>query len=329
MTLVAPATEAGSTQAIVGRLAPSPTGLLHLGHARTFLIAWWHTRSRAGRVQLRIEDIDGPRVHARFSDAAKRDLEWLGLDWDGTPSLQSRHSERFESALALLLERGDAYACVCRRSDLAAAQTAPHAGEREPRYPGTCKGRFSSMSAAERESGRPAGARLAVPSGPVTIDDDLRGPYSADVQAEVGDFLIARRDGAPAYQLAVVVDDAAEGVTEVVRGDDLLPSAVRQWHLQRALGLPHPRWVHLPLVTDEHGRRLAKHADDLSLQELRERGADPRRVVRWVARSAGVSCDDLATASELTPAFRLERVPQTQVRTSPELVAALLANPRI
>ncbi|HEY3498834.1 MAG TPA: tRNA glutamyl-Q(34) synthetase GluQRS [Polyangiaceae bacterium] len=316
----------GSTSAVTGRLAPSPTGLLHLGHARTFLIAWWHARSRGGRIGLRIEDLDGPRVQARFADAARRDLEWLGLDWDGAPSLQSAHPERFESAVSRLLSQGDAYPCICSRSDLASAHTAPHAGDREPRYPGTCKGRFASVADAERTSGRSAGVRLAVPAGTVTIEDDVSGVYTADVQAEVGDFLIGRRSGAPAYQLAVVVDDAAEGVTEVVRGDDLLASAVRQWHVQRALGLSHPRWAHVPLVTNEHGRRLAKHANDLALAELRERGVDPRAVVRWAAGSCGLASEGLVTARELTPAFRLERVPRTPVRVNTELGAALLPN---
>jgi len=311
-----------------GRLAPSPTGLLHLGHARTFLIAWWHTRSRGGRMLLRIEDLDGQRAQARFSDAALCDLEWLGLDWDGAPSVQSSHPERFDSALTRLLEQGDAYACVCRRGDLATAQGAPHAGDSEPRYPGTCRHRFANVRDAGHASGRPAGVRLVVPPGPVTIEDELQGSLTADVEAEVGDFLIARRGGAPAYQLAVVVDDAAEGVTEVVRGEDLLPSAVRQWHVQRALGLPHPRWVHVPLVTDASGRRLAKHANDLSLAELRERGADPRAIVRWVAESAGLPSTELATARELTTAFRLDRVPLSVTRVDAAVIARILPGKR-
>jgi glutamyl-tRNA synthetase len=311
---------------VTGRLAPSPTGLLHLGHARTFLIAWWHTRSRGGRVLLRSEDLDGQRVSQRFADAALRDLEWLGLDWDGAPSVQSQHPERFDAAIQTLLERGAAYACVCRRGDLATAQTAPHAGDREPRYPGTCRQRFASLREAERQSGRPAGVRLVVPEGPVTLDDDLAGAITLDVQAEVGDFLIARRGGAPAYQLAVVVDDAAEGVTEVVRGADLLPSAVRQWHVQRALGLPHPRWAHVPLVTDAHGRRLAKHADDLALAELRERGADPRAIVRYVAENSGMEARGLATPAELTPLFRLEGVPSRELAVDATAIAKILGS---
>lgn len=308
----------------VGRLAPSPTGLLHLGHARTFLIAYWHTRARGGRLFLRIEDLDGPRASRAFADAALRDLAWLGIEWDGVPSVQSDHLERFESAVTRLLEQGRAYACVCTRGDLATAATAPHAGASEPRYPGTCRGRFHSREEAERATGRAAGVRLLVPPGPVVIGDDLAGARSFDVAAEVGDFLVARRGGGASYQLAVAVDDAAEGVTEVVRGDDLLPSAARQWHVQRALGLPHPRWAHVPLVLDEAGGRLAKRSDALSLSALRERGCDPCSVVAWAAQSAGLPGIDGATAAELAPHFRLDLVPRGPVTVTFDLVERLV-----
>lgn len=310
----------------VGRLAPSPTGLLHLGHARTFLIAWWYTRSRGGDVLLRIEDLDVERSAPKFADAAKRDLEWLGLDWDGAATVQSEHLERFDIAARTLAERGLAYACVCTRGDLRTAQSAPQLGDSEPRYPGTCRGRFASVADAERETGRKAGLRLAVPPGMVTIRDELKGEVHNDVAAEVGDFLIARRGGAPSYQLAVSVDDAASGVTEVVRGSDLLASAARQWHVQNALGLPHPRWVHVPLVTDAGGRRLAKRADDLSISELRERGVAPEAIVRWAAESAGHELGARARAAEVTPVFRLERVPLTNVALTSDVLARLGAS---
>jgi glutamyl-tRNA synthetase len=199
-------------------------------------------------------------------------------------------------------------------------------GDKEPRYPGTCRDRFATLADAERASGRAAGVRLRVPAGALTIDDAVFGATTFDVASEVGDFLIARRGGAPAYQLAVVVDDAAGGVTEVVRGADLLPSAARQWHVQAALGLPHPRYAHLALVTDEHGARLAKHADALSLAELRDGKTDPRAVVRWAARTLGMPCDELATARELVPRFRLtERAAREEI-AGPALVAALAAS---
>ncbi len=313
-----------SIMPLVGRLAPSPTSLLHLDHALPVLLAQWSIRARGGRVLLRIEDLDAPRASAQYESAALRDLEWLGLDWDGTPSVQSAHLERFDAAVERLLESGRAYACVCTRGDLRTAQNAPHQGDGELRYPGTCRGRFPSRADAERASGRAAGVRLEVPAGGVTIHDAFVGDSTLDLAEDVGDFLLARRGGAPSYQLAVVVDDAAEGVTEVLRGDDLLPSAARQWHVQEALGLSHPTWAHVPLVVDEQGLRLAKRTDALSLAELRERGADPRAIVRWVAESVGIADAGLASASELTPRFRLERLERAPARVDRALVERLV-----
>jgi glutamyl-tRNA synthetase len=297
----------------VGRLAPSPTGYLHLGHARTFLLAWWHARSRGGRVLLRLEDLDGPRVKSEAMDAALRDLEWLGLDWDGPPLVQSTGIERHRAALAELQARGLAYPCICTRGDVRTAQSAPQLGVAEVRYPGTCRGRFRSMVEAEQRTGRRAGLRFLVPAGVVRVVDECAPPVDSDVQAEVGDFLIARREGAPAYQLAVVVDDAHQGVNQVVRGDDLLPSTARQWHLQRALGLPHPAWVHVPLVVDTSGRRLAKRAEDLSLIQLRSERVDPRAIVAWAAKTAGQLTPPRITARELVASFELARLPRTRV----------------
>ncbi len=265
---------------------------------------------------MRMEDLDGPRVQQEMVDQALRDLEWLGLDWDGDMLLQSSGLERLGAAVQRLVQSGQAYPCVCSRADVRAAQSAPQLGDREQRYPGTCRGRYSSVAEAERESGKDAGLRFQVPEGPVTVTDELVGRVAFDVSAEVGDFHIARRDHRPAYQLAVVVDDAHQGVTEVLRGDDLLPSAARQILLQRALGLSTPSWVHVPLVLDEDGRRLAKREDDLSLAELRKGGTDPRAVVRWAAGSAGLDAPDRAQAAELVDAFDLKRL-----RREPERLA--------
>ena len=292
----------------VGRLAPSPTGLLHLGHARTFLVAWWRARNVGGRLLMRLEDLDGPRQKPEFADAALRDLAWLGLDWDGPDYVQSTGLTEISAAAADLEQRGLAYACVCSRGDVRSMQSAPQLGDAEPRYVGTCRGKFASVASAEAESGKPAGLRLAVPDGSVTVKDELLGERSFDVQAEVGDFLIAKRDRAPAYQLAVVVDDARQGVTEVVRGEDLFPSAARQRLLQQALGLPHVRYVHVPLVLDETGRRLAKREDDLSLQALREGGTDPRAIVAWVAKSCGISGAERITARVALINFALAKI---------------------
>jgi len=309
----------------VGRLAPSPTGLLHLGQPRTFLLAYWQIRSRGGRLLLRMEDLDGPRAEMRFADAALSDLEWLGLDWDGPVYVQSTGLERLNAAVTTLLEQGKAYPCVCSRGDIRGAQSAPHADALEVRYPGTCRGRYASLTDAERQSGRAAGVRLLVPEGPITIEDGVCGPSTWDVARDVGDFLIAKRDKAPAYQLAVAVDDHAQGVTEVLRGADLLPSAARQWHVQNALGLAHPSWFHVPLVTDQSGRRLAKRERDLSMAELRHAGSDPRAIVAWVARSSGLAVADRVSAREVTPLFELARLPKESVPLEPELIAALRA----
>ncbi len=244
----------------VGRLAPSPTGRLHVGHARTFLLAWWHLRSRGGHVLLRIEDLDRQRVKPGAVDELLRDLEWLGLDWDEGPLLQTADTSAMQAAVERLLEAGLAYPCTCSRSDIERALGAPHASDGETRYAGTCRGRYASPEDARSASGGAPGIRLRVPGGPLEIEDGFAGTARIDVQREVGDFLLGRRDGSFAYQLAVVVDDARSGVNEVLRGDDLLPSAARQWHLQHALGLPHPAWFHVPLVVDESGRRLASAA---------------------------------------------------------------------
>ncbi|HKO49098.1 MAG TPA: tRNA glutamyl-Q(34) synthetase GluQRS [Polyangiaceae bacterium] len=307
----------------VGRLAPSPTGLLHLGHARTFLLAFWHIRARAGRLLLRMEDLDGPRSEMRFADAALADLDWLGLDWDGPPFVQSTELPRLNAAVSALIDAGKAYPCVCSRGDIRGAQSAPQEGSSEPRYPGTCRGRYRSFAEAERQSGRAAGARLLVREGSVTIEDGVAGSSTWDVARDVGDFLIAKRDKAPAYQLAVVVDDHAQGVNEVLRGADLLPSAARQWHVQNALELPHPAWFHVPLVTDASGRRLAKREADLSLAELRAGGTDPRAIVAWAAQSAGIAVSERVTPTEVTPLFQLGALPAEPAPLGPELLSAL------
>ena len=262
---------------------------------------------------MRMEDLDVPRCEPRFVDQARYDLEWLGIDWDGPVVLQSTGMPRFREALEGLLRTGAAYPCVCSRGEIRAAQSAPQQGTLEPRYPGTCRGRFHSAEQALQATGRDAGVRFRVPTGSVLVEDRFAGKHGFDVDASIGDFLIGRRDGAPAYQLAVVLDDAEQGVTEVVRGDDLLPSAARQMLLQRALGLPPVDYYHVPLVVDGAGRRLAKRHDDLSLSELRQLGVDPRALVSWVASSAGMMASERSAARDYLSLFSLERVPVTNV----------------
>ncbi|MFO1077636.1 MAG: tRNA glutamyl-Q(34) synthetase GluQRS [Planctomycetota bacterium] len=260
---------------VVGRLAPSPTGALHLGNARTFLLAWLSVRSRGGTLLLRIEDIDGPRNKRGAGEAAIADLAWLGLDWDGEPVLQSARTALYAAAVERLVAAGQVYPCVCSRKEVEEAGSAPHeAGDDGPVYPGTCRGRYADLGAARAATGREAALRFLVDVGAVPFDDLFAGPQPGRIR---GDFVIQKRDGDPAYQLAVVVDDAAQGVTEVVRADDLLPSTPRQLLLYGALGLRPPVFAHVPLVIGADGLRLAKRHGDTSLRHLRERGRPPRR----------------------------------------------------
>lgn len=283
---------------VVGRLAPSPTGHLHLGHARSFLLAWWSARSRGGRVLLRLEDLDAERVRPGMAEATLDDLTWLGLDWDGDPILQSTRGADHAAAVTRLVTSDLVYPCVCTRRELAEAASAPNRGAPSDVYPGTCRGRYATLAEAESSSGRTAALRFRTPAGVVEFRDRLRGAQSFDVAADVGDFPVTRRDGTIAYQLAVVVDDAISAVTDVVRGDDLLSSTARQLLLQRALTLEPPSWMHVPLVEDHTGRRLAKREDDLSLSTLRAEGVTPAAIVRWCALSAGLHTSSSAGAAE-------------------------------
>ncbi len=270
---------------------------------------------------LRVEDLDAPRVVPGATDALRQDLEWLGLDWD-EEHLQSDTLTRIHAALERLLEAGVAYPCVCSRGDIRRAQSAPHAEDQAPAYPGTCRGRFANLEAATKEAERrgaqaPA-VRFRVPPGIVSFTDVVYGAQHFDLAKLTGDFLIARHGGAPAYQLAVVVDDHAQGVTQVVRGRDLLESTAQQLLLYAALGFEPPSFAHLPLVLDEHGKRLAKRSDAVSLQALRARGVTPERLVGWAAESVGLSLEGVApaalTARELLAHFALERLSTDDTR---------------
>jgi glutamyl-tRNA synthetase len=296
-------------------LAPSATGWLHLGHARSFVLAWCHARSRGGRVVLRIEDLDRSRFRPEFPDAIRRDLEWLGLDWDGPVETQSEHAGRFQAALDRLAQARVLYPCTCTRADLE-PQFAPHLGEDRP-YPGTCAQRKLDAQFLRSARELKPVLRVRVEPGPIEIHDELLGAQSFDVRSEVGDFQVVGRDGTVNYQLAVVVDDAAAGVNEVVRGADLLPSAARQAWLQQLLGLPRPRWWHVSMVVDETDRRLAKRRSELTLAELRAAGVDPRAVVGWVAECSGQEAPPRLTALELSRHFDLQRLPRAPCRLAP------------
>ncbi len=269
----------------VGRLAPSPTGGLHLGHARTFLIAWLSARSARGRVILRIEDLDSARVRDDARTSALVDLRWLGLDWDEGPYIQSERRAFYDDALDRLKAAELVYPCTCTRADVERAASAPHPEDEGPTYPGACAGRCAADAQALGD--RPFAWRFRVPPGSVAWDDLFLGRRELDPARLGGDFIVGRNGLGPSYQLAVVVDDALNGVTQVVRGADLVPSTPRQILLYRALGWTPPRFGHVPLVLGPDGRRLAKRDGSIKLATFREQGVDPRRLIGVLARSCG------------------------------------------
>ena len=296
----------------IGRLAPSPTGKLHVGHARSFLIAWWRARQLGGEIRMRLEDLDEGRCRPEYFDGCLQDLEWLGIDWDGEPELQSANLPRIREAARQLEASGLTFACTCSRRDIREAVSAPH--HAPTAYPGTCRDRHAAWSQLAADA-RPALRFRVEADKTVQWRDELLGKQETAVGREAGDFVIMRRNGEPAYQLAVVVDDAAGGITEVLRGDDLVDSTAQQLLLYSALGLPAPKWVHVPLVLDDADVRLAKRHDALSLAALRSAGIDARAIVAWVARSAAMPVDGLATPEELIDVFEISRIPRAPVRS--------------
>lgn len=267
-----------------GRFAPSPTGDLHLGNLRTALLAWLFARSSGGRFLLRVEDLDPVRSTDDHEARQLADLAALGLDWDGPVVRQSARRHRHDAALAELEARGLTYPCWCSRREIRQASEAPH-GEELGAYPGTCRDLAAAERAEREASGRPAAVRLRAGEAVVTIVDRLCG----EVTAVVDDVVLRRNDGVPAYNLAVVVDDADQGVEEVVRGDDLLPSTPRQAHLADLLGLARPAWAHVPLVLGADGDRLAKRHGAVTLTGLAAEGVDAGQVRSRLAASVGLA----------------------------------------
>ena len=268
---------------VVGRFAPSPSGRMHLGNLFSALLAWLSVRSQNGTMLLRIEDLDPERCRPEYAEQLKRDLDWLGLDWDVEQTPQSQRGEAYRATFDALAAQGLVYPCYCSRAELHAA-SAPHASDGTYIYAGTCR----NLTAAQRaEKTRRPAWRVRVPEERVTVTDRLQGDYTQNLARECGDFILRRSDGVYAYQLAVVTDDAAGGVTQVVRGRDLLPSAPRQRWLQRTLGLMEPEYCHVPLLTAPDGRRLSKREKDLDLGALRQRYT-PEALVGKLACLAGL-----------------------------------------
>lgn len=307
-----------------GRFAPSPTGRLHLGNAWAAVLGWLWARSEGGEFLLRIEDLDTARSRLELTEGLLADLDWLGLTFDGPPVLQSRRLDLYRAAFERLRAAGKVYPCHCTRSEIARAVAAPHGPADEgPRYPGTCLG-LSEAESAERSRTRLPAWRFRPRAGQTEVRDLLHGSFAQDVAQDVGDFVVLRNDGVPSYQLAVVVDDAAMGITHVLRGDDLLASTPRQMQLCEALGLPVPVYAHVPLLLGPDGKRLAKRAGTPSLAELRERRVAPERLVGLLAGWAGLGDRRPVSLEALVPRFALDRLPRAPVPVDPSAVHEVL-----
>ena len=299
-----------------GRFAPSPTGTLHIGNLRTALAAWLVARSTGSEFLLRFEDLDTATARPEHEVTQRRDLECLGLDWDGEPVRQSERLDRYESALADLDAAGLTYRCWCSRREIREAASAPHLPPGH--YPGTCR-ELTSAEIAEREaSGKPPALRLRTEHPEVTIIDRLRGPHTETVD----DFVLRRGDGTPAYNLVVVVDDAAQRLEEVVRADDLLSSTPRHAHLQHLLGLPEPTWLHVPLVLGPQGDRLAKRDGAVTLDDRLALGDTPRRIVAVLAESLGLQPPDgEAAPTDLLHDFSVDQIGRSPWTIRPDQIA--------
>lgn len=286
-----------------GRYAPSPTGFLHLGNARTALAAWLHTRSQGGEFVLRIEDLDSQRSKQEFIKANTAELRWLGLDWDEGPDvggkyapyLQSQRFELYQQALETLHSKSHLFECYLSRKDLQEVASAPHEkmsvyGQRERKL-------NEQIKRQKQQEGKTPSLRFRVPDKTVRLEDSVYGLQLFSALHEVGDFVVKRADGEWAYQLAVVVDDIAMNITEVVRGEDLLQSTAAQLLLYEALGTPPPTFAHVPLLADETGSRMSKRKGSLTLTSLKERGVRPERLVGLLAFSLGL----LNEPQEATP----------------------------
>jgi len=304
-----------------GRFAPTPSGLLHLGNAGTALLAWLQARSQGGEIVMRIEDIDVPRCKPEWAERALQDMRWLGLDWDEGPDAggacgpyeQSKRGKGYDEAVERLVAEGRLYPCYCSRADLLGAASAPHGLQAEgPAYPGTCRG-LSAAERKEREARKTPSLRFAMPDKPVSFVDDIAGRMAYAAGAG-GDFVVKRADGIIGYQLAVVVDDAAMGITDVLRGWDLLDSTLRQLMLAEALGLRAPRYAHAPLLLGPDGKRLAKRHGDIAIAVLRESGYRPEGIVGLLGWLYGlIDRPESVHARELIPYFKLELIPHGAV----------------
>ena len=288
----------------VGRFAPTPSGRMHLGNVFAALIAWVSVRSRGGEMVLRMEDLDTQRTSGEFAEILRGDLAWLGLDYDRETPAQSRRSKVYDGYFDILEQKGLLYPCYCTRSQLHSVN-APHLSDGTYVYPGTCR----NLTQAQREAfQRKPAWRVVVPDKLWQVEDKVQGHYELNLFNRCGDMVVRRADGIYVYQLAVTVDDAEAGVTEVVRGMDLLSSAPRQMYLQEIFGFPHPEYGHVPMLLAPDGRRLSKRDRDLDLGQLRGRIA-PERLIGTLAFSSGlIDRKEPISARELAGEFSWEKL---------------------
>ena len=289
---------------VIGRFAPTPSGRMHLGNAFAYLLAWLSARSRGGEILLRMEDLDTLRCTEENGERIRKDLRWLGLEWDRETPPQRSRTEAYEQALEALRRRANVFPCWCTRGSLNLVN-APHASDGHPIHPASCR----EASPEEREKHKtPPAWRLEAPDISIAFADGVYGPYAENLKEACGDFVLRRADGVFVYQLAVVVDDGEFGVTEVVRGCDLLSSTPRQIYLQQLLGYPRPAYYHVPMLTDREGRKLSKRDADLDLGALRGRHR-PEEIIGLLAYACGLTDRrEPVSAAELIPFFSWEKV---------------------
>ena len=285
----------------VGRFAPTPSGRMHLGNVFAALIAWLSVRSRDGEMVLRMEDLDTQRTSSEFAEILRSDLAWLGLDYDRETPAQSLRSAAYDGYFEILRDKGLLYPCYCTRSQLHGVN-APHLSDGTYVYPGTCR------NLADPPKGRLPSWRVMVPDKLWTLEDRVQGHYELNLATDCGDMVVRRADGVYVYQLAVTVDDGEAGVTEVVRGMDLLSSAPRQMYLQELFGFSHPEYGHVPMLLAPDGRRLSKRDRDLDLGQLRQH-VTPERLIGTLAFAAGLVDQNVpVSAAELAKEFRWDKL---------------------
>ncbi len=293
----------------IGRFAPTPSGRMHLGNVFAALIAWLSVRSQGGSMVLRMEDLDTARTSSEFAEILRRDLTWLGLSWDDETPPQSQRSRVYDKYFQILEEKGLLYPCYCTRSQLHSVN-APHLSDGTYVYAGTCR----NLTAEERAArGDKFSWRVQVPEKVFSLVDMAQGPFSQNLAKDCGDFVVRRADGVYVYQLAVTVDDGEAGVTEVVRGVDLLGSAPRQMYLQQLFGFQTPKYGHVPLLVAPDGRRLSKRDQDMDLGALQKTMA-PERLLGILAHAAGIiDRPEAVSAKELVPHFRWDGLDRQSV----------------